>query len=1035
MLSTGKKTITSVLLVCVIVLHAAMAWAQASASASALSLPHSGRFTVQRFGEQLGLGVVTVTTMAQDQQGFLWVGTQTGLFRYDGARVQRWPEVDKIAGHYIDQILIAPDQTVWVKGSVGVGYFTQGHFERFPLPADVKPLGISEALALDHGGNLFLAVEKGLLRAEIRNPANARVFTHKDGLPGRIANITLESTDSVWFTSEHRLGHFAAGAAIFEIDRTIMLPNEPSYGLLFDGSGSMWLRTANHLLRIEPERHRFSFDDYGVPPANTDAPPPTLDRNGNLLVPSSAGLYWHDRGHWRAITDKEGLTSNAVQTALEDREGTLWVGSSGSGLDRLMGFREWRSWTKAEGLPDNSVWQTVRDRRGRLWVATVRGIAIWEGERWKILTAAQGLCGTEVRQLEMAGDGYVWAFSPVGGLTRIDPQTLHAQCFRGFAGRRFLHVVSAPGGEIWASAARGTIVRFEGRGASIHPVELQLPERVRGDVWYLTFSPDNVLWASGPDRVFSFDGKNWRIFTTRDGMLGGAVTSIAPLSGTLVWIAYVDVSGVSQLRVDANGAPHFEHHNWDVGVVGVDSHKRVWFDGTSGIMVVGLDGDIETLNHADGLVWDDLSPMGVREEPDGSFMISTTRGLSRYTPGPQSGRRVVPRVEFTSILLAGKDRLGAVLPEVTYKEGTLAVQFTPSVLGSPDKIACRYRLNGLEREFATTDLREVRYSGLPPGYYQLEVQCRGNSPDWPANAATFEFTVRPPWWQTWWAYLLSVLVGVGLMWIIVVLRTRTLNQRRIELEAAVAQRSAELLEKNNALQEASLTDPLTQTRNRRYFYETVPSEAARVLRLFKAGIPGLQTGSVASAGELIIVMADIDMFKRVNDVHGHSIGDRLLQEHAQRLASVIRKGDVLVRWGGEEFMIVCHATPRENVPMLCQRLMEAVSATPFNLGAGVSLNKTCSFGWAPFPWSREQINALSVENVIELADKGLYLAKTGGKNQAVGILPATGHAQAGLELAMPNLLELPPALVQVVRTTNLATGLTGAVSQENKAQR
>jgi diguanylate cyclase (GGDEF)-like protein len=273
------------------------------------------------------------------------------------------------------------------------------------------------------------------------------------------------------------------------------------------------------------------------------------------------------------------------------------------------------------------------------------------------------------------------------------------------------------------------------------------------------------------------------------------------------------------------------------------------------------------------------------------------------------------------------------------------------------------------------------------------------------------------------------------MWLIVVLRTRTLNQRRIELEAAVAERSAELVEKNRALQEASLTDPLTQIRNRRYFYETVPSEAARVLRLLKGGKSGPPSAKAAASSELTIVMADIDTFKRVNDVYGHSVGDRMLQQHAQRLASVIRKGDVLVRWGGEEFMIVCHATPRENAPMLCQRLMEAVSATPFDLGDGVMLSKTCSFGWAPFPWSREKPNALSVENVIELADKGLYLAKTGGKNQTVGILPSKGHADAGLELTMRNLLELPLALVNVIRTANSGAASLTSEAQEVKASR
>ncbi len=1021
MYSFNKRASGSVAAICC-ALMLTVNHAPAQTAGAALSIPGHSRYTVQRFGEQFGMGVVTVTTLAQEKQGFLWIGTQTGLVRYDGVRIQKWPEVDKIAGHYIDQLLIASDETVWVKGSVGVGYFSNRRFEAFPLPAGVKPTGISQSLAIDKAGSLFLAVDKGLLRAEVRDPSHYRLFTVKDGLPGRVDSLVTGPDDSVWFTSEHKLGHFSSRGDNFEIDPEITLPNEPIYGLIFDGSGTLWVRSASHMLRLDQTAHKFVADDQGVPPVNTDASQPTLDRSGNLLVPTSAGLYWRDRGTWRAITDKEGLTSNAVQTALEDREGTFWIGASGSGIDRLMGFRQWSSWTTAEGLPDNVIWQTMRDRRGRLWVATSGGIAIWEGNNWRTLTKAQGLCGLEVRNIVNAGDGAIWALAPVGGLMRIDPETHHVQCFRTFHDRRYIALAAAPTGEIWAAAGRGFVIRFEGSGLSVHPVEVTMPEAVRGDIWYLGFSPDGALWSSGPGRIVTFDGKTWRLITAKDGMTGSSVTSMAPISSHEAWLGYVDVGAVSHLRLNDRGAPQFEHHSWDVVIVGVDHDSRIWFDGTDGIMVLSPNGDIATLNHSNGLVWDDVSPMGVRQETDGSFLIATTRGLARYAPSVQVPARFTPDVVFTSILLAGKERLGGPLPEVKHKEGTLVAQFSPLVLESPEHVICRYRLEGLEQDYTTLDQREIRVSGLTPGAYTLQLQCRDDSAGWPSKIAAFQFTVLSPWWQRWWAYLLAALLVAAMVWLIVLSRTRSLNRRRIELEAAVAQRSAELVDKNKELQEASLTDPLTLIRNRRYFYETVPSDAARVLRNLKTG-PRTDT----ACGELIIVMADIDNFKRVNDVFGHSVGDRLLREHARRLAGVIRKGDVLVRWGGEEFMLVCHATPRENVPMLCQRLMEGISATPYDLAPGVSLNKTCSFGWAPFPWTKDDINALTVENVIELADKALYLAKTGGKNQAVGILPAEGITP-GTEIKREQLLDLSPDLVQIVRTPNL-TALSSSTQQ------
>jgi diguanylate cyclase (GGDEF)-like protein len=257
----------------------------------------------------------------------------------------------------------------------------------------------------------------------------------------------------------------------------------------------------------------------------------------------------------------------------------------------------------------------------------------------------------------------------------------------------------------------------------------------------------------------------------------------------------------------------------------------------------------------------------------------------------------------------------------------------------------------------------------------------------------------------------AVLLGLG-VWGFVVLRTRTLNRRRLELEQAVAQRSAELLQKNRELEEISLTDPLTATRNRRYFYETISTDIAQALRSHlktpdPIAIPGPRQ-------ELIFVLVDIDRFKRVNDDLGHAAGDRLLQEVAKRIASVMRRSDDLVRWGGEEFLLVCRTTDREHAGLLCNRVLESIRDTPFEVGNGVEVHKTCSIGWAPFPWMPEDVGMLSIDNVIELADKALYLSKREGRNRSYGMLPAPTALQSERTISIETLRDCPPDLVQIV---------------------
>lgn len=211
-------------------------------------------------------------------------------------------------------------------------------------------------------------------------------------------------------------------------------------------------------------------------------------------------------------------------------------------------------------------------------------------------------------------------------------------------------------------------------------------------------------------------------------------------------------------------------------------------------------------------------------------------------------------------------------------------------------------------------------------------------------------------------------------------RDRRENER---LEQAVAERSAELARANRELQEASLSDPLTGVRNRRFFQSMIPADASQAVRAYRGSeVYG------RDHRDLMFFLVDIDHFKNVNDEYGHDVGDRVLVQIAQRLSSVVRESDFLIRWGGEEFLVVFRAAERNDGALLASRILKAVNSAKFDLGNERWLARSCSVGWAAFRWLPPGCSDLSVEEVLRLADRGLYLAKQGGRNQAVGMVPA-----------------------------------------------
>jgi len=233
-------------------------------------------------------------------------------------------------------------------------------------------------------------------------------------------------------------------------------------------------------------------------------------------------------------------------------------------------------------------------------------------------------------------------------------------------------------------------------------------------------------------------------------------------------------------------------------------------------------------------------------------------------------------------------------------------------------------------------------------------------------------------------------------------------------EQSLRWHSLELQRKNLELQEISFTDVLTGVWNRRYLEEILTAEAGQVLRNYQRA-RGSEIRKMDHR-DLVFIMVDVDFFKQVNDLYGHPAGDRLLQLVAQRLSTVVRKSDVLVRWGGEEFLIMSRSTDPSGTPAFCSRVLEVMASEPFDLGHGISVRKTCSVGWAAYPWCRPAFEAICPEESIALADAALYMAKGLGRNQGIGIVPAESAHASPEPITLIAAREGKPPLCRLVKT-------------------
>jgi diguanylate cyclase (GGDEF)-like protein len=986
-------------------------------------IPGHPHYSIQHFGERFGLGSATVLTMAQDPQGFLWIGTQTGLFRYDGNGVTRFGRAEGLPGELVELILAAPDGNLWVRSRKGIARRVHEHFEPIAVPAEAGALHDSyQSFAVDSAGTLFISTQNGLLRLP-RDPKQRQLFaTGNRILPAPVDALVRTDDDVIWFAAGRRIGRIRPGQNSPEAFAELDWDEEHVVALLPAPQSRLWVRTQTRLglLNLNHPAAGISWGDDDLPSANSMGGP-SLDRHGDILLPTSLGLYWRSGTNWRRIDHKSGLTSSAIASAFEDREGGIWIGTTGAGLDYWPGSKQWSGWTDAEGLPDALVLGVVRDRRQRLWAATNTALAVWdpEDQQWRTWTEDGARGG--VLQIKFTSDGAVWALFPGKGIFRFDANLAYpkAELVPAPAGWKPMRIAAAPDNSIWADGANVLHVIKYDRG-HFNVAAIAAPSENIGTTSDISVSPGGVVWSSGTNGVSRLVRGHWQHFRQRDGLLADKVVDLKAVRDDEAWLGYADEGQMTRLRVSGDGSPELLHVKKGMCVLGMDDRHRVWAEMEEGVGMIAPDGRIRTFTQSDGLIWNDVNCDSLWQESDGSILFGTSKGLARYDSSQEEPAIGTPRVVLTAARFGKQDHLDQQTPEIRYDDNTFKARFATPVFHNPGSIACRYRLAGLERDFTETTLREARYSALPAGDYNFQVMC-GSAELGQSSVVSYSFTVLAPWWGTWWArsagFLLVGLAIWGTLW-----SQKERDRREKErLELAVGERSAELAQANRELEQASLSDPLTGVRNRRFFQSTILADASQAARAYRTGSDHYSRDH----RDLIFFLIDIDHFKEVNDQHGHDAGDRMLIEIARRLNRVVRESDFLIRWGGEEFLVVCRSAERAEAPLMAGRILRAIGRMEFDLGNERSMLRTCSVGWAPLPWLPAECAELSVDEVLRLADRGLYLAKQRGRNRAVGLVPSVNRpTHPGNYSRLEQLLE--DGLVREIATSGERAAVAGS---------
>ncbi len=758
------------------------------------------RYVFGRYLQDRGLKNLAVNCVRQDAEGYLWVATQNGLYRFDGHRFRGYGFAEGLPSADVQDILTAADGTLWAGSRRGISRLQGQRFETVVSGVEVFGNG---RLAGGAGGTLYAATIQGLVVVEEDSGGQRHWLATQTPAHG----VRAMPDGSVWFGCGRELCRLRSGT-VEPMGERLGLPRERWDSIVADPGGTIWVRSSSRLFSLSPRDTKFLDRSEGLPVSSAPAGELVVLSGARLAVPTEHGLAFASEGGWELYGIDRGLPGDAVSSILEDREGTIWVGLRGGGLARWMGYREWENWTKADGLASNVIWAARRDPAGRLWVGTNSGLCVREaGSRtWQVWNRANGLPGERVRAVAVGPGGEVWAGAAPGGVVRFDRSGRLVAVYGAAAGLvsdLIYGLTFDRENRLWVSTTSG-LYRAGVSGKPLRFERIVTPDdRARERFFQGIVDRTGAVWIPSSRGLLRFEGDRRDRYTTLDGLRSDGLLAIAERAGGEFWLAYSEPVGISRLT-RSDSVLSIEHYDTTNGLgsnkvytIGVDKRGAVWSGTDSGVDVLD-NGVWRHIGRNDGLIWEDCDTNGFYADPEGGVWMGTSGGLAHYHHPDRPRDHVPPKVVVTALPEGQSERKGAIS-----RVGSIHVYFSALTFRDEDAVRFRYRLDPVDRTWIETTQREAHYGGLLPGTYTFEVVAYDRFGRWVSPAASLRFDALPAWHQTVWfqgaAMVVAILLAVSAwLW-----RERLIVAEKAVLRRAVEARTRELEEAKKRAEKAS----------------------------------------------------------------------------------------------------------------------------------------------------------------------------------------------------------------------------------------
>ncbi|MEW6304479.1 MAG: two-component regulator propeller domain-containing protein [Verrucomicrobiota bacterium] len=783
-------------------------------AAQAVPFGASAQYRFEKWEGDDGLIQNTVNAVVQSREGYIWIGTDNGLTRYDGNRFKPFTSRDEpgLSGDRITALFVDRHNQLWIGTQSGVTRYRDGHPKKFTTNdglANNAVTAIGEAM----DGGLWVATEGGALNRfdDFSGTEIATFVPSSAGNTGNTIETIVPGDDGrLWVANQGFFGYYQNGE-FFEFKegaQEVDAAARRKWNLRIGASrdGGLWVTKEGRLRKFQ--KGAFEGPSWGLPPAQRDA-------RITALLEDEKGYVWIGTYRNGLLRFKDGefempaqgrLTSDSILCLFEDREQILWIGTGGGGLNQLKD-RFFEVVDRSSGLSEDAATSIIQAGNGDMWIGTDGGglNRLRDGEV-KVFGAEEGLTDAFVATVFEDSRRSLWVGTRFGGLFEYkDGKFKRYGRAEGLSSLDIRAIYEDSAGRLWIGTIGGGLNRLSAL-------------RIVGS----PFTRDNGL-SSNDIRAIHEDRKGNMWIGTRDGGLNRLKDSRfyqygrdKGLPSESIRVIFEDSEGILWVGTSGGLARYKDKddrffaftkqnglHDDVISQMFEDSEGDFWFGSNRGIFRVkrrellaymeGRAPKYECISYAraDGMSNSECKgesqPSGARSK-DGRYWFPTIRGVTVVDPKNKTFFKRPPNVVIEEVRLDGEPKgieemvnvVQGKEKEIIIPPGTQRVEFHYTALmsfSSPRRVRFRYKLDGIDKDWVEGETRRMAYYvDLPPGRYTFTVIAANNEGFWNTTGSSIGLLVQPPFYRTWWFISCMGVVAASMVGMFV----RYLLQRQLE---------------------------------------------------------------------------------------------------------------------------------------------------------------------------------------------------------------------------------------------------------------